>query len=132
MKRSASSIVLIVDIHVLQSDEVVQRAWLVSLGRHVEYISTVYVLHSEVSAHFLDHYTDQLNVTVIGREVQCGESLICRHVGPLLSRSASLNHVFTFLNGSFAHIFGRLSACQVITKSVLIDQLEAEQVVFEC
>ena len=78
MQRRASTIVLIVNIHVFKGYEVVERTRLVSLSCHMEHISAIDILHCEICTHLFNHKSDELDVSVIGREVKRCESFVCR------------------------------------------------------
>ena len=78
VQRSASTIVLIVNIHVFKGYEVVKRTRLVTLSCHMEHISAIDILDCEVCTHLFDHESDELDIAVIGGEVKRCESFVCR------------------------------------------------------
>ena len=90
MQGRAASIVSLVDIHFFDVDEVVEWTRLIALSCYVQNVGAIDVLSRVIYLHFFDHETDQLYVSVVCSEVKSGESLVRRHIYPLLDSFPSL------------------------------------------
>ena len=117
MKRSAATIILIVDIHVFVRDEIPQWTRLVTLGSDMQHISSIHILNHKVCTHVIHHQFYELDITVICRKVQSDESFICWLIDPLL------DSLVIFIPTGSVLVLGSTS-CDIILYSVPIDILE--------
>lgn len=86
MKRSAASIVYLVNIHIFQLNEVVKWRRLVSLRTNMKHVGPVHIFSLKVRVHLLNKYSYQFVVAVIRSEVQCCKLFIGLLIGPRLQR----------------------------------------------
>jgi len=82
VKRSASSVVHVVEAHRLDSDKVVKRCGLITLSSNVQHISSINITCRHISVHFLNKNLDQFKVAVVGCKVKRCKLFICRLVRP--------------------------------------------------
>lgn len=80
----AALVIDLVDVQVLMPCKVVKADGLVALGGDVETVGAVNIGNVHVGAHLIDHELDELEVAVVGREVEGGKLLVGVGVDPAL------------------------------------------------